>query len=89
MSESIVAGVPVLASRIDGSVGILGADYPGLFAFGDTRALTELLLRVEMEPDFVESLRHRIKSLAPLFDRKREVHAWAEMIRDLIENPGR
>ena len=29
ISEAAVAGVPVLASRVDGNVGLLGADYPG------------------------------------------------------------
>src|SRR5687768_15403297 len=29
LSEAIAACVPILASRIDGNVGILGADYPG------------------------------------------------------------
>ena len=37
MSEAAVAGVPVLASRMDGNVGLLGADYPGYFPVGDTR----------------------------------------------------
>ena len=31
------AGVPVLASRMDGNVGLLGSDYPGYFPVGDTR----------------------------------------------------
>ena len=43
ISEAAVAGVPVLASRIDGNVGLLGADYPGYFPVGDTEALARLL----------------------------------------------
>ena len=31
VSEAVVAGVPILASRIDGNVGLLGADYEGYF----------------------------------------------------------
>jgi putative glycosyltransferase (TIGR04348 family) len=38
ISEAVAAGVPVLASRIDGSVGLLGRDYPGYFPVGDTAA---------------------------------------------------
>ena len=83
LSEAIVAGVPVLASRIEGNVGILGADYPGLFSFGDTQTLAGLLLRVEKEPEFLQSLRKWIKTLAPLFDRKREERAWSNLIREL------
>ncbi len=45
LSEAIAASVPVLSSRIPGSVGILGADYPGYFPAGDTDALAVLLAR--------------------------------------------
>src|SRR5207237_6108890 len=31
LSEAVVLSIPVLASRIDGNIGILGTDYPGLF----------------------------------------------------------
>ena len=44
ISEAVAAGVPVLASRIDGSVGLLD-DYPGYFPVRDTAALARLLER--------------------------------------------
>ena len=53
ISEAVAAGVPVLASRIDGSVGLLGQDYPGYFPVGDTVALARLLHRIETSPDFL------------------------------------
>ena len=37
--EAVRSGVPVLASRIDGNVGLLGADYDGYFPVGDAAAL--------------------------------------------------
>jgi putative glycosyltransferase (TIGR04348 family) len=80
LSEAIVAGVPVLASRIDGNVGILGEDYPGLFDAGDTRSLAKLLHRAETDPTFLNELRRRTKRLAPLFDREREIRAWRKLI---------
>ena len=49
ISEAVAAGVPVLASRIDGSVGLLGRDYPGYFPVGDTEALAQLLRRIETD----------------------------------------
>src|SRR5262249_39838109 len=52
VSEAAVAGVPILASRIDGNVGLLGAHYPGYFPVGDTKALARLLLKVERDPSF-------------------------------------
>src|SRR5262249_24559408 len=35
VTEAIAAGVPVRSTRIDGSVGILGDDYPGYYPVGD------------------------------------------------------
>ncbi len=45
ISEAIIAGLPVIASAISGSIGLLGVDYPGYYPVGDTRALRTLLLR--------------------------------------------
>jgi len=54
--EAAALGVPVLATRIPGHVGLLGADHPGLFACGDERALTALLERVESDGAFAREL---------------------------------
>ena len=43
--EAVRSGVPVLASRIDGNLGLLGADYEGCFAAGDAAALAALMQR--------------------------------------------
>lgn len=83
LSEAIVAGVPILASRIDGNAGILGGDYPGFFNVGDTRELARLLLLAETDSDFLSGLRHRIEKLAPLFSPARERRAWADLLREL------
>lgn len=83
LSEAIVAGVPILASRIDGNVGILGADYPGLFDVCDTRELARLLSLAETNTAFQSDLCRRVKKLAPLFNPKRERRAWADLLREL------
>src|SRR5207249_4823419 len=49
ISEAVVEGVPVLASRIGGSVGLLGPRYPGYYPVGDTEALARLLTRAEAD----------------------------------------
>ena len=59
ISEAIVAGVPILASRMDGNVGLLGADYPGYFPVGDTQALARLLWRIEADAPFVATASSR------------------------------
>jgi putative glycosyltransferase (TIGR04348 family) len=82
LSEAIVASVPILASRIDGNVGILGKDYPGLFDVGDTEQLARLLARAENHQEYPAELRDRGEKLAPLFDPKREKQAWEDLISD-------
>src|SRR5207245_1160755 len=83
LGEAIVAGVPVLASQIAGSVGILGASYPGYFEVGDTTGLARLLLRVESDSRFRERLRAHCRRLAPLFAPTREREAWAALLKEL------
>ena len=43
--EAVASGTPVLASAVDGNVGMLGADYAGYFPWNDAEALATLLLR--------------------------------------------
>jgi glycosyltransferase involved in cell wall biosynthesis len=81
LSEAIVAQVPVVSSRIDGSVGILGATYPGFFPSGDTAALSALMHRAETDLAFVGDLARRCAALEPLFSRDREKAAWAALLR--------
>jgi glycosyltransferase involved in cell wall biosynthesis len=42
--EAVMSGTPVLASRIDGNVGMLGADYAGYFDCGDASQLVNALI---------------------------------------------
>jgi putative glycosyltransferase (TIGR04348 family) len=42
--EAVMSGTPVLASRIDGNVGMLGADYAGYFDCGDADQLANALI---------------------------------------------
>lgn len=39
--EAVLSGTPVLASRVDGNVGMLGSDYEGYFPVGDATALAD------------------------------------------------
>jgi putative glycosyltransferase (TIGR04348 family) len=83
VSEATIAGVPVLASHIDGNVGLLGPDYPGYFPVGDTDALARLLRRLECEPRFVARLRTALRRRAPLFRPSREIAAWRRLLAEL------
>lgn len=67
ISEAAVAGVPIVASRMDGNVGLLGVDYPGYFPMGDTRAVARLLKRVEDDPSFVAGLARAVRKRGALY----------------------
>lgn len=73
LSEAIVDDVPVLASCIPSTVGILGRDHPGLFPVGDTRALTRAIARAERDPVYLARLiaegRARRKMVSPARER--------------------
>jgi glycosyltransferase involved in cell wall biosynthesis len=83
VSEAIVAGVPILASRMDGNVGLLGGDYRGYFPVGDTKALARLLQRIEGDRRFVAGLHNAIARRAPLFRPEREIAAWRRLLAEL------
>ena len=83
VTEAIAAGVPVLSTRIDGSVGILGAAYPGYFEVGDAAGLAGLLGRCEAEPAFLGELRAHVAALRPLVEPAHERACWRELVREL------
>jgi putative glycosyltransferase (TIGR04348 family) len=83
VSEALVAGVAVLASKIDGSVGLLGRDYPGYFPTGDTEVLSALLHRAETDSNFLADLRRHCATRAPLFEPEREQQSWHDALREL------
>jgi glycosyltransferase involved in cell wall biosynthesis len=84
VSEAIVLGVPVVSSRISGSIGMLGKDYPGYFEVGDTAGLAELLRRAETDAAFVRDLRDRVRALAPLYRPARERTEWQGILRETL-----
>jgi putative glycosyltransferase (TIGR04348 family) len=83
VSEAIAAGVPVVSSRISGSTGILGPDYPGYFPAGDTAALAALLERAEGDAGFNRTLKEWCERLRPLVDPARERLSWEQLLREL------
>jgi len=83
ISEAIACGVPVIASRIDGSVGLLGRDYPAYFPVGDTASLAGLLERVEQDGHFLADLKRRCRELQPAFRPSAERAAWRALLAEL------
>lgn len=80
VSEACVAGLPILASRIPGNTGLLGDHYPGLYPARDTAALSQLMRRIEHEPDYLAMLAAHCRALAPRFTPEAERKALLRAI---------
>jgi glycosyltransferase involved in cell wall biosynthesis len=75
VGESIVHGTPVLSTRIDGVIGLLGEDYPGFFPIGDAVALAALLELCENDEAFYSRLTGEALACAGQFHPAREKSA--------------
>ena len=82
--EAVTSGVPVIASRIAGNVGMLGAGYDGYFAPGDDAELARLLDRVTRDVEFLARLREQCEARAPLFDPQREAADVVRLVDDAL-----
>jgi len=83
VSEAIAAGTPVLATSIPGNLGLLGDDWPGLFAPGDARELGGLLQRAATDRAFHQRLLARTRDLQHLVEPRHELAALRALLADL------
>lgn len=83
--EAACIGVPVIASRIAGNVGMLGRGYPGMFALEDTHSLARLIARAHEDPAFYDRLRRattaRGRMFTPAAERRGVLSAVREAVR--------
>lgn len=83
ISEALRIGLPVLASRISGNVGMLGAAYRGYYPVGDARALARLIERAATEPRFYAALRRVMVRKQALFTPAAEREAWRRVLGEI------
>ena len=90
LSEALRCGTPVLATRIDGNVGVLGSDYEGWVAPDDDVALAQQLLRCRQEQQahtgagLLQRWQQQGALRAPLFAPEREraaLLAWLQRLQ--------
>jgi putative glycosyltransferase (TIGR04348 family) len=88
--EAVRCGVPVLASRVPGNVGMLGPQYAGYFPQGDAAALARLLAtcragQAAQDPaaGLLERLGAQCALRAPLFDADAEQAALKSLLQEL------
>jgi putative glycosyltransferase (TIGR04348 family) len=86
--EAATCGVPVVASRISGNVGMLGRDYAGYFAPGNDRELARLLERLPCDAAFLAELRGQCARRAALFEPRREEAAVNRLVDDALAHRG-
>jgi putative glycosyltransferase (TIGR04348 family) len=87
LMEALRSGTPVLASRIDGNLGMLGDNYPGTFKVGDATVLTHLLRQCRSDQDTGQGLLSHLSALcaerATLFEPQAERSALHQWVQDL------
>ena len=86
--EAVQSGTPVLASRIDGNVGMLGPHYAGYYELGDDAALARLLLRCRDDAAFLPLLQQQCQARSPLFEPARERQLLLQLIKTLLKEGG-
>ena len=84
--EAVTSGVPVLASDISGNRGMLGGDYAGYFALGDSVALARLIDRAAGDAKFYARLQAQCDARAPLFAPQREKAALLKLVDNYLRS---
>jgi putative glycosyltransferase (TIGR04348 family) len=85
--EAVQSGTAVLASRIPGNVGMLGAGHAGLFELGDDAGLAKLLARARDEPPWLGALRAQTVARSPWFEPAEEQRRLVHLITTALETP--
>ena len=83
IAEALRSGTPVIASRIDGNVGMLGTGYRGYFEWNDAAALATLLQRARDDAAMLPALAEQCRLRAPLFEPERERATLLRLLREL------
>lgn len=83
ISDAVVNSIPILASRMDASIGLLGEDYAGLFDIANTEQLLELMNQLEAEPGFTETILRQLTTARPQFSPQNELASWEKMLNHI------
>ena len=83
LMEAVCSGTPVLASRVDGNVGMLGSDYAGYFDWDNAAQLVDLLRRCRNQSALYAQLQTQCASRAVLFSPEAERHALIRLVNGL------
>lgn len=79
--EALRIGVPILASRIPGNVGLLGAGYAGYFPVEDDKSLARLMERTAKDKKFYRRLKGQVLKLRHRVAPQSEARALLAALR--------
>jgi putative glycosyltransferase (TIGR04348 family) len=82
--EAVRTQLPVLASRIDGNVGLLGRDYEGYVPVGDAAALAETMQRCVDDSSFTARLVAQCAQRETRFEPDCERDAVRRLLREIV-----
>jgi glycosyltransferase involved in cell wall biosynthesis len=85
IAEAFGQGLPVVASRIPGHLGILGDDYPAYFTQGDAEDLARQIM-VFVGDNTVANAWHAalVQRAARLCDPGREAQQLVEIVQEIL-----
>jgi putative glycosyltransferase (TIGR04348 family) len=86
--EAAAAGVPVIASRVSGNVGMLGPGYPGYYRLADERSLARQIRRAALEPAYYARLERLTAARRPLFRPAAEREGLRRLLAELAPRLG-
>ncbi|HEY2628033.1 MAG TPA: selenoneine biosynthesis selenosugar synthase SenB [Usitatibacter sp.] len=84
ISEAVMSGTAIVASRIAGNIGLLGRSYPGYFEAGDASGLARRLVQAWKDVNYRKRLQKactaRKAALSPAGERRALRNLLAEML---------
>ncbi|MFC5050629.1 glycosyltransferase [Rubritalea spongiae] len=81
VAESIALGTPVLASRIEGNLGLLEDNYLGYFEPDSPQSLADLLALALSDPDLQAQLHTQTQNLQHKFLPEKEIQGWITLFK--------
>ncbi len=85
--EAAAAGVPVIASRVSGNVGMLGPRYPGYYRLADERSLARQMRRAALDPAYYARLKRLTAARRPLFRPAAEREGLRRLLGEFAPRP--
>jgi glycosyltransferase involved in cell wall biosynthesis len=85
--EAAAVGVPVIASRVSGNIGMLGRAYPGYYAPADERGLARKIRGAASDSAYYARLKHRTAARRPLFRPAAERQGLRRLLAELAVRP--